>query len=746
MNKELLSPVGSIEAFYAAINMGANAIYLAGEAYGARKAVSHFTNEEIREMIKIAHRYNVLVYVTMNTIIFDDEMEEAIKYADFLYESGVDAILVCDLGLINIFTKRYKDLAIHISTQANIKTLEEVKFYESLSPNITRVVLAREVSIDEIKRIKKNSHLEIEVFIHGALCMGYSGECLFSSLIFKRSGNRGECAQPCRLKYSLYRDSEKVSKEEYLISTKELNVSEHIKELIDIGVDSFKIEGRIKSGEYVSYITHIYRELIDNPNRKLEDIEKESMRLLYNRDFTKGYIFNEENTNISNTYRPNHLGIEAGEIISNNLEIKLSHKLHRLDGIRILDKEDFGITVDKIIKGTKEVEEAYPNDTVKIITRNSYKTKMGSKVLLTSSYELSQNLKPTMDKIKKKCRPLNIKFLAKLGDKPKLICDDLIIQNDFVIQESLTRPINEKDIENQLSKLNDTPYYLNQFKYEGDKNIYIPLGVINALRRDLVNSLDEKLEHNNRTINYDYTFEKTNVKYIQSTSIQVSSVNEIGIVKGLGFDNIYLNNFMIEDNHNLLVQDRISSGNEKYEVISTFENIKDKIISPYRNVTNIYGAQLLFSMGAKKIILSYEISRSNLLSFVSRYENTFGETPNVEAVIYDQIDLMISKYCPIKKEYKTKDGCGLCRKYDFYLEDRLHNKMRLIGLKDCGVRILNSKKLCLFEYKNELLASKLSLRLNFNTESSDEVKEILEAYKNDRNLNGPNYTFGRYIN
>jgi len=179
---EILSPVGSIESFYAAINSGCDAIYLAGDMYGARKAIQKFNMEDIKFIISTAHTYRVKVYITINTLIFDNEINELIKYTDELYLMGVDAVLIQDVGLINIFKNRYPDLDLHISTQANIKTLEEIKFFEK-EPNIKRVVLARETPIEEVKRIKENTSLEIEVFVHGAICMSYSGNCLYSSIL-----------------------------------------------------------------------------------------------------------------------------------------------------------------------------------------------------------------------------------------------------------------------------------------------------------------------------------------------------------------------------------------------------------------------------------------------------------------------------------------------------------------------------------------------------------------------------------
>ena len=259
---ELLSPVGNMECLKSAINAGCDAVYLAGKNFGARSFAGNFTNEELVSAIEICHLYGIKVYVTVNTIIYDPEVEHFIKYIDFLHRNNVDAIIMQDIGMIDLVRKTYPNLKIHASTQMNIHNIEGVKLCEKLG--ITRVVLARETPIELIKYIKENTNMEIEVFIHGALCMSYSGQCLMSSLIGNRSGNRGTCAQPCRQPYSLIVNNKVVEDNKYLLSTKDLNTLEYINQLIDLKIDSLKIEGRMKSKEYVYLVTNTYRRIIDN--------------------------------------------------------------------------------------------------------------------------------------------------------------------------------------------------------------------------------------------------------------------------------------------------------------------------------------------------------------------------------------------------------------------------------------------------------------------------------------------------
>ena len=228
---ELLAPVGNKEALIGAINAGANAVYLAGKKFGARAFSNNFEEENLIDAIRYAHLRGVFVYVTVNTLIFDDEIEDLLKFTDVLVENHVDALIVQDLGMIDLMIRRYPMTDIHASTQMNIHNIKQVKFLKKLG--VKRIVMARETPLSIIKQIKKNIDIELEVFVHGALCVSYSGNCLMSSMLGGRSGNRGECAQPCRLAYRLYKDNQMISNQSYLLSTKDLMTIEYIDQLIE---------------------------------------------------------------------------------------------------------------------------------------------------------------------------------------------------------------------------------------------------------------------------------------------------------------------------------------------------------------------------------------------------------------------------------------------------------------------------------------------------------------------------------
>ena len=259
-NIELLSPVGDFECLKAAVQNGADAVYLGASSFSARAKATNFNSEELLEAIKYAKLRNVSVHLALNTLIKNEEFEDAVNLAINAYNLGVDAIIIQDLGLASYLLKNYPEITLHASTQMTVHNLAGVKQLEKMG--FKRVVLSRELSLDDIKYIRENTSIELEVFIHGALCISYSGQCLLSSMIGGRSGNRGLCAQPCRLPYELY-ENDKILDKGYLLSPRDNCSIEYLPELIKLGINSFKIEGRMKTPYYVGVVTRIYRKNID---------------------------------------------------------------------------------------------------------------------------------------------------------------------------------------------------------------------------------------------------------------------------------------------------------------------------------------------------------------------------------------------------------------------------------------------------------------------------------------------------
>ena len=300
---ELLAPVGSMEHLKVAINAGASSVYLSGKNYGARKFAKNFTLDEIAEAVNMAHMYNVKVYVTVNTLIKQDELESVINYLSKLYSIGVDAVLVQDLGLVDLINKYLPDLKIHASTQMTCENQLKLDYIES--KGIKRVVLPREMKKEEIKSLKTS--MELEIFAHGALCYSYSGQCLLSSFKGGRSGNRGTCAQPCRQKYKI----QGIKKEDYYLSPCDLSLFNQLKEISELNISCIKIEGRMRSKEYLAIVVSNYRKAL-NKLKSRKNIESEELSLVFNRGFIEG----EFNNDTKRSLRAGHIGLKIGNVIS----------------------------------------------------------------------------------------------------------------------------------------------------------------------------------------------------------------------------------------------------------------------------------------------------------------------------------------------------------------------------------------------------------------------------------------------
>ena len=310
-NIELLAPAGNYEAAIAAISNGADAIYLGLNNFSARAYATNFNFDSLKEIVDYAHLRLVKVYVTMNTILYENEIENAFEAIDNIASIGVDAVIVQDLALVNYINCHFPTLEVHISTQVGIDDKEGLATMERLGAK--RVVLAREVSIDKIKEMKKTSNMPLEVFAHGALCVSYSGNCLMSGLIGMRSGNRGRCVGACRKQYTLFDATTKTSyKKSYLLSTKDLKTIDYLDELLPY-VSSLKIEGRMRDASYTACVVSNYRSVIDHT--KAIQAANDQLKRTFHRTYTKGYLFGESTKDIVNISKPNNFGYLAGEVV-----------------------------------------------------------------------------------------------------------------------------------------------------------------------------------------------------------------------------------------------------------------------------------------------------------------------------------------------------------------------------------------------------------------------------------------------
>ena len=783
---ELLAPAGNLQCLKVAIDNGADAVYIGGQDYSARAFAENFSDEEIIEAIKYAHIKGSKVYVTINTQVYNEELNDLLSYTDFLYKNDVDALIVADFGLINLLKNRYSDLPIHVSTQFNAHNLWQVKLLEQL--NVDRVILARETEISTIKYIKNNSNIELEVFAHGALCVSYSGNCLHSSFIGKRSGNRGKCAQPCRMEYTLLDNDRPVSTKKYLLSTKDLNTLENIDKLIEANVSSLKIEGRMKSVEYVALVTKTYREAIDNyyetKTNKVDYLAIENMGLVFSRGFTKGFMFYEKNGDFANTFRPSHIGTQIGKVISiknDRVQIKLSDNIKQKDKIAIVqDKfDDIRMFLSKIYVKNKLVPQAYKDETIELSINS--KVSKDALVYKVIDNDLMESINNNYLKNSKKI-PLRAKFIANVNENMALILKDnnnhsVIVKSDYIVEKAINSPTSKEKIEEQLNKLNNTAYYLNNINVVIDQQGIIPVKYINELRRQAVEKMDEA-----RSIVYKRSLENINdsIEYIKETKgnpyqlkVKVHNLYQLEAISQLsGVNAIYYDDFSTYEiaknkypNLNIIpVLSRILNDKSKsssiissnYVINNYGDLIKHEdarlITDLYMNVTNKHTLHALCKHNVESITLSSELNKSQIQNLLEEFESDYGFIPNTEMVVYGHIQTMITKYCFISKEFGyDKKFCGACKNKKLSLLDRMHYSFPITTDSDCNVTIYNSKALHLIEYIDEIFSMGISaIRLDFSVENPQEVYEITKAYLDmmtyhDYQLNLSNVTYGYYL-
>jgi len=644
---ELLVPAGDMECLKQAIHNGADAVYVGLKNFGARKFARNFDNDEIKEAINLCHLYDVKIYVTMNTLVKDSEVEEFLNQVEFLHKSGVDAIIMQDFGMICLVREKYPDLEIHASTQANNSSVETAKLFYELG--VKRIVLSRELSLDEIKRI--DVPIEKEVFIHGALCISYSGRCLMSSMIGNRSGNRGECAGSCRLPYSLEYMNKIISKEKYLISTKELNVSSKINDLLATDICSFKIEGRMKSKEYVGNITRFYRNLIDqNKEFKLEE-ETDKLKTIYNREFTTGHLFNATPTELMNIKTPNHIGLPIGKVIEitpKRIKIKLNKSLNQLDGIRFIESGK-GLIVNYLYD---EKNNLISNSDNICYIDNKIDLKTYDTVSKTLDYKLMKEL----DNIKEKKIPINLELTANIS-KPLLLkvsdSKNTITVSGNIVQKSITSPIDEERIERQLKKLGKTPFISNNIKITKDKDIFVSIKELNELRREAVNKLIESRTKIKQDINEKEVNFNLDLKQEHLITAKVKTEEQLLKCKELGINVIYVDN---EELYNKYINDKsiyytlpkcslnIAALLKDRNLTNDYLISSKELIGDYGlNIYNIYTAYYLYKLGLKRITISPELTKEEVITFIQKFKEQFNILPNIEMICYGRVENMLIK-------------------------------------------------------------------------------------------------------
>ena len=779
MNKvEVLAPAGSMESLYAAINKGADAIYLGGNKFSARAYASNFDNDNMIKAIDYAHSYNIKVYVTLNTILKEHEIEEAVKYVGFLYEIGVDALIIQDVGLLKRIREEFKDFELHASTQLTVHNGEAALYFKD--KGFHRIVLSRELSLDEIRYISKDLAIETEMFVHGALCISYSGQCLMSSIIGGRSGNRGRCAQPCRMEYTL-KGEKTGEKRGYLLSPKDMCTIEDVNEVINTGTYSLKIEGRMKRAEYVAGVVDNYRKAVDKAlfNSKYDSqAGKRQLLQLFNRSgFTKAFLQKDTGKDMMSYNSPKNAGVPLGKV-DNNGEVILKEDIKLGDGVRYRDK---GFTLSKILLNGKEVKEGKRGDKVKVFPIDY---KKGDELFKSLNKELFDELEGYLKPFYKKI-PLEAKVNFEV-DKPFSL-EVTYKGKDYkflgeVVQKAEKRPLDKERIEEALKKSGDVPFKFDKVIFESFEDGFLRVSDLNNLRRDALESIAKAISKSYRRRrpakenHKDSVINKENIEEIFSciTREQAEALIECG-AKDIAFDlfsrelgalrakDLIELSQRYRDNIRFYVKTSTIVKEEFRSVCETINKVKPYIkgiVSSNVGIINVFKDQL-YIIGDYKLnimnseslkfyqkdialpTLSLELNRGEIKALAKKAKG------NMAMIVYGKPELMISEYCPIGSTFGGKDSekkCNIaCAKDRFTLIDRVNERLRVMTDLYCRSYILNPVPLNLFDEIDSIKEFGVtSLRFDFRDESYEEVKNIYNIYKNRLKFDSKDYTKGQF--
>lgn len=656
MNKtEILAPVGNMDMLYAGIAAGADAFYLALDDFGARAYAENFTLENIEEVIDYIHYFDRKVFITMNTLIKDSEMDKAIDYIESLYQYGVDGILIQDIGFYSIIKDQMPGLDFHASTQMAVRDYHGAKALMDLG--FKRIVIARETPIEEIRKISKLP-CEKEVFVHGSLCVSYSGECLMSSYFGQRSANRGRCAGPCRQKYQLINNG-KVYGNDYYLNMKDLNVIDNLDELLELGIDCLKIEGRMKSPEYVYNSVLAYKEKV---NGKSYDGEK--LRDISNRGYTKGFIFDQTSDYILKEGDIKHRSVGKVELIKNEKAFYTNSDLQKGDNLQV--------TTDRDKKLPLTLTEDYKKG--QVIYLDKYKdAKINSDILMLNAENIKDDLENGL--LAYKSLLVSLEFVGKLGEKPRLKISygdmEVVAYGENLIEPAQNISLDEASIRVNLDRFNDEIFKPLDISVKIDQGIFLRKKDVNKVRRDAIDLLKEKIAGK---------YKRQPVKIIKSKLSNPSPqnpeknielmTNDIYPSLLIGFDKVYIKSYdpkykdfslyLNLDSHiDYEINDLISyikansiegvifNNYRDLDFIEDFKEAGIKIrIGRYLNVINSYAFDF-YSTFAEKIESSVENTLANINENANRYQ--------VEALSFGRIELMNMVHCP----FSTIKKCGL---------------------------------------------------------------------------------------
>lgn len=788
-NIELLAPSGSKESLIAAVMNNADAVYLGGTKFSARAYASNFTDEELTEAVDYCHSYGVKVYITINTLIKDEEMEEALEYAKHLYAIGVDALIVQDTGFIHRVRKILPDFELHASTQLSIHNGEGAVYFKE--KGITRMVLARELSLEEITHISKDLGIETEVFIHGALCISYSGQCLMSSILGGRSGNRGRCAQPCRLPYDLMdRDGEKVASA-YLMSPKDMTTIDFIDQVALTGTASLKIEGRMKKPEYVAATVKYFREELDG---KKSPEHRERLLQVFNREgFSEGYFKGKTGKDMMAFTNPKNAGVLIGKVLENG-SLRLEKSLKKGDGVRVGDK---GLSVPPLRKGNQIVDAAGKGD---IVFMNSHDRLMAGDLYKTLDTDLMDELKETFtDRYRRKVvLPASLYFVPGIEATLKVIYEGKeFLASSRVVEVAKKAPLSIERVTESLHKTSDTPFVIGELEIEAFAEGFLPVSELNEMRRNVVDAVYAyKVGSYKRTVPEAQLknrmagqgssaasvpaqghalppFQKPKKLVSVATRAQLHAALEAGAteiavypfyrgesyvsfsdVRKLLMEKreirlfIKVSNILRSELHGVMKKVRELAGIGEIAGVITnnvgvIHSIKNEfhIIGDYK--LNIFNSDSLdfFGKDLAMAMISEELNRKEIKDLRNKERLMF--------LVYGRQELMHSEYCPVGSTVGGMDGKTACNEAcmtnSYALRDRMNEEFPIMTDVFCRSYIMNGKPKNLLDSAKDLKSIGLNaFRIDITTENAEETREIVTAFLHEERHELADFTRGHY--
>lgn len=747
---ELLAPAGDMAALKAAVSAGANAVYLGYDEFSARAKAKNFNKEELREAINYAHLRDVKIYVTFNILIADFEIKRAMESVKMLYDIGVDALILQDLGIAREIRKNFPDFEVHASTQMAVNNFYGAKFLKEMG--FSRVVLARETPLFELEKIKELD-IDVETFIHGALCVSYSGECLMSSMIGGKSGNRGECAQACRKSYEILDfDKNKIGKRLYYISPKDLNTLDDVAKIINSGGYSLKIEGRMKNPEYVYTVVSSYKKSLEG---KLTLEDKNDTEQVFNRGFTKGLFNGDFGNDFISSDRPDNRGVEVGKVIDarkNYAKVIFDEDVFEGDGLEFISNSGrFGM------RSNSFYEANIPHEI------NLFKAPiLNSKVNRTFSKKLYEKVDEKLENYDYK-RELDIDLRIKIGERPliKVKSGDLSanFELDRVVEVAKKSGLDRDRVIENISKTGDSIFQVKNIDLDLDDNAFLPISAINELRREATKILENRIlegsidrfeiENNleNKKFEKQNRDKKSKIKvfFNKFKDLENSSLNDI--------DEIIIRAKDLEKFNKKFKSREVSIYLDKFYSYYELENLREYILKNQKvrgiwvnnlseyyifkdddleingdigiNVFNRLTSDFFRDLGLNSITLSPELNSSQIQKIANKNDT------ELNLISYGRLPVMTMKHCPfsIIKNCKDEKSCPTCRYKNYLLRDEKNVDFEVLR-QNTFTEIFNSYPILLDGYVNRLLDNKVNL-LILADEFTDEIIKLYKNYKEE---------------